>query len=220
MSSIAFSTKPGVFSFNLSNTTYDVPKDVVFGDDCNFTSSESKIQAIIRIFDRMIEYGAGNCKTVTYLSKYSFSTEAYLPDRAKKFYCSFNIADDLTLRTCFLLIKSRMLFDDKDGLYFEDACTNLFISIEGALRLIHFRLTGKRIFEIKPTIQHIVTVFPYGEIWVDLLEEIYDKRVQIVHPAEAKWMPELSADDFYDNYDIAVELVFYAVTGELLPKHD
>ena len=213
MSAIAFSLQRGAYSFSLSYDTYDIPADIL-GENYNFCSN-SRIQSIIRIFDRLTNVNFN--MPFTNPGKFDFSTQDYHLEKAKNFYHSFNIMDELALRTCFLLIKSKMLWDG-GRLYSEDACTNLFVSIEGALRLIYQRITGKSNFSIKPTTKHIAAVFPNGEFWIDLLDDIYNKRVQIVHPAEAKWMPELADDDFYDNYEIAIDLIFYAISGELLPR--
>lgn len=215
MSSIAFSLTCGAYSFNLSYDTYDIPINMLNGE-WNFRV-DSRVNAVIYLLDRIENNKLNRYIKYDNLRKYNFSTRGYCLENNKKFYSSFDDKDELVLRTCFMLIKAKMLFDS-DRLYFEDACINLFIAIEGTLRLIYKRISNQKNFELQPTIEHINNVFPNGEYWEELLRDIYNKRIQIVHPAASKWMPELDDDDFYDNYDIAVDMLFYAITGCLLNR--
>lgn len=217
LASLAFSMQFSSFSFNLLYNIYDVPSDLVLENE---DISDIKTQAIIRILSRIRDnYGdLIELPGKSVRSKFKFNTKYFSLERARLFYSSFNIQDDLLLRSSLLILKSKMLWEDEGRLYAEDACSNLFIAIEGILRLIHCRIFNGKKFEIKPTLEHISQKFHGGEYWIGVLQDIYDKRIQIVHPAESFWMPELSDDDYYDNYGIALDLIFYAVTGDLLSR--
>jgi len=217
LASLGFSMQFSSFSFNLLYNTYDVPSDLVLENE---DISNVKAQAVIRILSRIMDNYGDKIEPLgkRVQTKFKFSTNYFSLERARLFYSSFNIEDDLLLRSSFLILKSKMLWEDEGRLYAEDACSNLFIAIEGILRLIHCRISNGRKFEIKPTLEHISQKFPGGEYWIDILQDIYDKRIQIVHPAESFCMPELEEDDYYDNYGLALDLIYYAVTGELLMR--
>ncbi len=208
--SIALGLQATSYSFNFLYNTYDIPYDLVSDQQ---DISEIKVLAVMRILSRI---GDAECSfkepKITAESKFKFSTKFYSHEKSSLVYSKFNIKDDLLLRTSFLILKSKILWDQPSRLYAEDACSNLFVGIEGILRLISQRIINAEQFEVMPTIAHIKKF--YGDNLGRLLQDIYDKRVQIIHPAESLWMPDLSDDDYYDNYEIAMELMYYAITSE------
>ncbi len=105
-------------------------------------------------------------------------------------------------------------------MFAEDAIANTFFGLEGCLRLIHRRFVGRGNFEIKPTVDHVEKVFREMPGYPDMLKECHAQRVCLVHPeprGQQQWVPPVRADDFYENYGMAIYLAYYAVTGVVLP---
>lgn len=66
-------------------------------------------------------------------------------------------------------------------------------------------------------------MFPEKPGYVDMIREAYEKRIQIVHPEprhDIGWLPNVYADDFYENYGMANDLIYYAITGFTFPDED
>ncbi|HFL2538685.1 TPA: hypothetical protein ACG3G9_003850, partial [Clostridioides difficile] len=64
----------------------------------------------------------------------------------------------------------------------EDACANLFFGLEGCLRLLNRKFFTNENFNFKNTIQMIQQTFDYAPGYKCMLEDVYSKRVNIVHP--------------------------------------
>jgi hypothetical protein len=50
-----------------------------------------------------------------------------------------------------------------------------------------------------------------------------DNENEIVHPephTDGDWVPFITADDFYENYGMVIDLIYYAISGEALPEED
>lgn len=140
--------------------------------------------------------------------------------RLQRFYMQFSLDDYLALRTAYVLLKSAALWVHGGSSFGEEATANLFFGIEGCLHLIHRRLGKSPDFEINPVVQHIKSTFSEKPGYPEMIEDAYDKRIQIVHPnysEEIGWLPNLEADDFYENYGMANDFLYYAITGDKLP---
>jgi hypothetical protein len=127
------------------------------------------------------------------------------------------------LRTAFLLLKAASLWPHGGHIFGEEATADLFFALEGCLHLIHRRISPGRPFVFKPVLAHIEALFPERPGYPEMIEEAYEKRIQIVHaePREAiGWLPNLYADDFYDNYGMGNDLLYYAITGSKLPGYE
>lgn len=152
-------------------------------------------------------------------NKYTFRTEEIDFKKIRLYNKSFKILDNLSLRTAFLLIKAKTLSSSSGYIFQEDACANLFFGLEGCLRLLNRRFFGGENFNFKKTIQMVETVFQYAPGYSYLLEDAYMKRTNIVHPESKyneKWFPILYADDYYENLEMAVDLLYHALTGDFL----
>jgi len=223
LASLSFPVKEGFCWFQLSDEVYDVPEDLIVSDEPTF--SEDAVQrasTAMRILTRPEMAEDSDFKSrVLKACPYDFRTEGVSPENVRKFYDCFDINDDLTLRTAFYLLKSVMLWNYEGRIFGEDACANLFFGLEGCLKLIHRRVFGTPNFEVEPTLAHIEDTFDLGyDRW---LKDAHEKRGKIVHPQprmKTPWLPSLMADDFYENHEMAIDLVYYAVTGEILPRED
>lgn len=127
------------------------------------------------------------------------------------FYTRVETSNELLLRTFFFLIKSIMLWENR--MFGEDAISNVFFSIEGALLLMQLA-NGTKSDKIDLILLQKVfnEQFENGADLFEFIQEAYDKRVDIVHPnprGKANWCPDLLADDFYEYYEIVIELINY-----------
>lgn len=222
LSTLSFIFKSGWCTFNISDKIYDVPLEVILGQDEIFTeNSFNKIVTYLRIITRIENTDIWHRDTeITYIknSKYKFRISEIDGPKMIKFFERYGLNDDLLLRTSFLLLKALLLWNSDSKLFGEDACANLFFSLEGCLRLIHRRFVRTKKFEIKPTLDFLEhDLNAPGYVW--MLQEVYSKRVQIVHPEpriESNWIPFLEPDDFYENLAMARDLLYLVETGDLL----
>ena len=109
------------------------------------------------------------------------------------------------------------------NIFSEDAVANIFFGLEGCLRLIHRRLSGSKNFAIAPTLDHIEKAFPQKPFYVEMITDSYEQRIEIIHPeprTDREWVPFITADDFYENYGMVIDLIYYAITGEALPEEE
>ena len=225
LASLSFSVSSGVCRFQLSDDVYDVPEEVVLAGESGFSEPVlRRALAVARILARAKSSTIhGYESTFVEFVPYEFRTQGIAREKTRRFYESFSIQDDVMLRTAFFLLKAQMLWTYPGQMFAEDACANLFFGLEGCLRLIHRRAAGTPNFELESTLQHIEDTFTARPGYGWMLKDAYEKRIQIVHPeprTKTPWLPPLSADDFYENYDMAIDLIYYAVTGELLPRED
>lgn len=163
--------------------------------------------------------------TSGYFAKRGISTEPYRfhPFENKlnlhsDIYYRINTEDHLLMRTLFYLVKSRMLWANK--CFGEDAISNVLFSIEGALLLLQRknRINEKQINLVFLS-EFFKTNFPHGEELFEFIREGYDKRVAIVHPnprSGVEWSPYLTADDFYEYFDVSRMILHYVITDKLI----
>jgi hypothetical protein len=225
LASLAFSiptTHGPICYFQFCDEVFDIPASVVSGGQAILDNSTiERIHNVVNILWRMkLSDPWGFKKVFGEVSPFGFRTQDIKPELTKRFYKNFNLHDELALRTSFLLLKGATLWRQAGFIFGEEATGDLFFALEGCLHLIHRRIFGNSQFEIDSTMAHIEQVFNDKPGYVELLEDVYQKRVQLVHPITKDgpaWLPSLMADDFYENYGIAVDLLFYAITGEKLP---
>jgi hypothetical protein len=136
-------------------------------------------------------------------------------------YDKIDINDQLTMRTLFYLVKSRMLWANM--CFGEDAISNVLFSIEGALLLLQ-RKAGYS--DSKIDIDLLTKIFSdsfnRGEELFDFIREGYDKRISIVHAypkAGVEWTPILVAEDFYEYFDISRMLLVYVILNKLIDDY-
>ncbi|MDR7865413.1 MAG: hypothetical protein RIN56_01285 [Sporomusaceae bacterium] len=223
LSSLALSTEIGTLTFQPSDECYDVPYDLVMNNETRFSENAlRRAQAVTCMLARLSAKEFWGYKNSYQISvPYEFSSTVNKPEKIHNIYNSFKESNRLVVRTCFLLLKAQTLWNDPRRIYGEDACANLFFGIEGCLKLISKDRAKLRTFEIKPVLEHIYEVFKHAPGYVYMLQDVYEKRIQIVHPESrtgTSWVPELDSEDFYENYEMAVDLIYYAITGELLPR--
>jgi hypothetical protein len=140
-------------------------------------------------------------------------------DDIKIFYKNFRIDDLLLLRTCYLLIKASSMALTPN--YFEDAVSNLFISLEGIMTLLQ-RNAGKRYESIDKEYQKTIYADIFGEgsesVYDFVMDEVFargEKRASLVHPQAASewgWIPFLMGGDYPEYRQILRCMIYYAVT--------
>lgn len=228
LAALSFSTPSDhgpVFYFQMSEQFYDLPPDLVLEHRNELDiKALNRFQIVDRILTRIHMLDLWGFESVSQVfSPYRFRTKEIMPGRTEKLYRSFDIEDQLALRTAFLLIKAATLWGHGERTFGEDASANLFFGLEGCLRLVYRRMSQGDSFELKPTIAHIAGLFPQRPGYPWMLEDAYAKRIQIVHPeatGRIGWLPNIYADDFYENYGMAIILFYYAMTGDTLPVTD
>lgn len=225
LAALSFST-PSLYGpscyFSLSES-YDFPSNFVFPESRELTKTAvARLQIGISILQRLRSNNATTSKIV-YKNKspYKFRTKDLVPENTVRFFDCFDVNDNLTLRTAFCLLKSAMLWSygarSRSHIFSEDSVANMFFGLEGCLRLIHRRISDTKNFAINPTLRHIEKVFPEKPGYLDMITYSYEQRVEIVHPepnTNREWTPFITSDDFYENYGMAIDLIYYAVTGE------
>ena len=76
-------------------------------------------------------------------------------------------------------------------------------------------------FKKEKVFNHIKSNFEIGDSINYALEDIYEKRIKLVHPDDkfnSSWLPKLDSDDYYEYLEIAIYLFYYAITSEKLPQ--
>lgn len=205
-----------------SDEVYDIPASLI--DDKNIKlnrESLSQIYAVANIMRRLKYLDQWGFRAITDdASPFAFHTQLIQPKLTERLYRAFDLNDELALRTGFLLIKAATLWRQSSHLFGEEATANLFFALEGCLHLIYRRISSSAQFAFSPTIQHIEITFPEKPGYGRMIKDTHEKRIQITHPEPRNnfsWLPSLVADDFYENYGMAVDLFYYSITGEKLP---
>lgn len=213
------------FYFIFGPDPIEVPASVALDEGSSLSPAAlPRLSFVLEVFDRfrLVEARSAVPQLPTQ-GPFEFRQQALDPSRSSGFYQAFDLQDNLALRTAFLLIKAASLWSHGGHIYGEDAAANLFFALEGCLHLIHRRFNSSANFQFAPVVQHIETVFPSKPGYPAMLEDAHEKRVQIVHPEpriDIGWLPNLYADDFYENFGMANDLFYYAITGDTLPDED
>lgn len=209
--------------FQFSDHVYDLPNKLILGDESSVSSiSLRRAKTVLQILDRIKPPSQGWFQlTHDPAGRYEFSGNEHVTDRLEKLNSAFELTNDLALRTAFLMIRAASLWTTGGSVFRENALADLLFGLEGCLHLVHQRFDPGANFEIQPTFDHIEAIFPHFPGYVPILQDAYDKRIQIVHPenrVDSSWIPNLWAEDFYDNFGLGTDLFYYALTGDILPE--
>lgn len=217
ISSLSLILSYGSCNLPINYAYCDIP-EFLFHNQKNFNEETPyRAAALLHIFS-FLEPSRYE-STFTLETRYSFRTEDINYKKIRLYNNNFKLRDKLALRTAFLLIKSKYLEHSSGYIFMEDACANLFFGLEGCLRLINRRFFGDENFNFKKTIQAIDRTFIYAPGYSSMLEGAYGLRVNIVHPESKfndKWFPVLYGEDYHENLEMAVDLLYFALTGDFL----
>lgn len=218
ISSLSFPIKVGRGVVHIKVHGYPFTMPIIDTDAEGFSSKEiEEVKLILSLLKRMHVFKKESSKTEE--ENVCDSNDDYQA-RVNKFYDLYDEKDDTLNRSFYLLYKSYILFADQSYLFCEEGYMLLTMAIEGFLKLIAIKEFGK--FEQKSIFEFVSKTFPSGEYVAERLKEIYQIRVELVHPINdynLEWKKDIMADDFIDDIEIAKELAYYFVTGELL-EHD
>ncbi len=185
------------FSFDLS-TSIDITSSLYLS-----LSEESRIPFFVELL--------GVLDIMPNATKYTYGNYIKEMRNLKAFLSIVDSDNQLLLRTLYLLTKSRMLWEN--GIFGEDAISNIFFAVEGALLLIQ-EANGGTSDKINLLLLEEIFAqqFHRGKDTFEFIKEAYEKRIKIVHPnprGGTYWAPFLIQDDFYEYYEIVIELVNY-----------
>ncbi len=107
-----------------------------------------------------------------------------------------------------------MLFH-QSRIFGEEALQNFYFGIEGCLRVIYYKHHTNGNFKINEVEKIIDEIFPLDG-YSESLSSFYENRIKLVHPEsrfDSDWSPKFSADEFMDNYEWILKLLYYAISG-------
>lgn len=159
ISSLAFIMSYGSCNMPINHLYCDVP-EILFHRIKKFDEETVHRAAAFHHIYSLVRYREHEYSVSE--NKYTFRTENIDFKKIRLYNSNFRISDNLTLRTAFLLIKSKSLVSSSGYIFQEDACANLFFGLEGCLRLLNRRFFGGDSFNFKKTIQMIETIFTYA----------------------------------------------------------
>lgn len=219
ISSLSFPVKVGRGMLHIKVHGYPFTMPIIDTDAEEFSQKEiEEIKLILSLLKRMHMFKKDSSKTKE--ENVCESDDSYHA-RVTKFYDLYDEKDETLNRSFYLLYKSYILFADQSHLFCEEGYMLLTMAIEGFLKLIAIKEFGK--FEQKSIFEFVSKTFPSGEYVAERLKEIYEIRVELVHPIndyDVAWKKDILVDDFIDDIEIAKELAYYYVTGELLEYDD
>jgi hypothetical protein len=135
----------------------------------------------------------------------------------QKIFNSFDIQDDLLLRTSNYFVKAIMHWDNPINA--EEAITNTFFCLEGCLHLIQKKY---EYFSPKLNLELIKKVFkneiPYGENLFEFIREGYDTRITLVHAEPewgSEWDPFVTSEDFYEYFKLCRILLNFVLIDRI-----
>lgn len=206
----------GALHIKVHGCSFTMP--VVDLDVAEFTNKEvEEVKMVISLLLRMHNF-KNICPKIS--AEHLYEVDENYEARVNKFYDMYDEKNETLNRSFYLLYKSYILFADKSHLFCEEGYMLLTMAIEGFLKLIAIKQFGE--FQQKSIFGFILNAFQNGEYLAERLKEIYEIRVELVHPVndyDLAWKKDIMADDFIDDIEIAKELAYYYVTGELL-EHD
>lgn len=218
LSSLSFPLEigAGTFSIKASGDYFTIP--LSDHTDGNLTEKElTNIKLIISLLRRMHLFKKIGHKELIIPRGLNDKFYTY----ANHFYELYDEKNEVLNRCMYLLYKSNILFSDSSGLFREEAYILLAISIEGLLKLISEKQFGK--FEARKAFNYVSTTFKFGDFTAQRLKEIYELRTELVHPIndyDLGWKKDILHDDFLDDIEIAKDLAYHYVTGQLLDHEE
>lgn len=228
LSSILFAYKESVQAFMLSGAFLDIPSELLSVDEKLSSSAIKRAKILIRLFvrinrlhqrsfDRHLNIGR------FFSEHYEYSFNELNIHNMETLVNKYDISNELLLRTSALFLKAGMLFNSQSYMFAEEACAYLYFAMEGALRLICRKHVSGSAFKIADTLKHVDKIMTHVKDFTVGFDEIYDLRTRCVHPDKTLsvgWHPALESDDYYDIYPLVVDLIYYAITDEVLGRVD
>lgn len=143
-----------VFYFLFGPEPVDLPASLLLGSPFSIRSEVLPRLAIaMEVFDRIRLLDYPDLSARGYANaRFQFRAQRLDVPRAMRFYNAFSLADNLALRTAFLLVKSASLWTHGGHIFGEEATANLLFGLEGCLHLMHRRISGSAKFEFNPVI--------------------------------------------------------------------
>jgi len=202
---------PGYNQFSINETALQkIPQELKI----------SFIHELVSIHNLFRTFGSTTYSSVRtkVLKTYRFvEFQKYIPFFVKIFD-SFSIRNHLLMRTSFYLIKSIMLWDNRN--FQEEAIANVFFCLEGCLHLIQEKHGVHQTELYLDKLSEIfANNFRNGEFLFDFIKEAYENRITIVHAKPfgcSEWSPFLMADDFYEYFQIARELLNFILIDRVI----
>jgi len=146
--------------------------------------------------------------------KYEFSAFGPYIDIYCKLFDSYNLNDELLLKTSYYFLKASML---RFNLTFQEESTaNVFFCLEGCMHLLQKKYGVK---DTHLNLKKLQSIFrkqmPRGEDLFEYIQEAYGKRNELVHAKlddwGAEWPVPLEAEDLYEYFDVCVQLLNFVL---------
>lgn len=218
LSSLSFPLEigAGTFSIKACGSFFTMP--LLDGACEDLTEIElAEVKLVISLLKRMHNYSTtGNEKPIV---PRGLNDKFY--SYMNFFYDLYDEENEVFNRCMYLLYKSNILFFDSSRLFCEEAYLLLTIATEGLLKLLTEKQYGK--FEVKKAFDYINDTFKFGDYMAKRLKEIYELRIELVHPInkyDLGWKKDIMFDDFADDIEIAKALAYHYVTGQLLDHEE
>lgn len=136
-------------------------------------------------------------------------------------YYDHNIFDDVIFqRACFAILKSKML-SMNNHIFFEESCVNIFIALDGLLRLLHRKHFPGQKFVFQSLKQFFSSLLGDNGCFFDYLkDEVYQKRCDMLHPERLEncydfGIPWWSSEEVAENGQCAWAIMKYLLTDNI-----
>ncbi len=134
---------------------------------------------------------------------------------------NIDLTNSLLMRGLYTLMKCPLLIQAYSDypMFMEEAFIDLQISSEAAIEIIRERLhTGGNLHPSKKDVyDYIHSYFDQKSLWVEYLEEQYEKWIETKHPLSrygSEWAPSLVAEDVFETYGTLISIYRHIVLGE------
>ncbi len=202
---------PGYNQFRIDEAAFKkVPEELLF----------PFIHSVVEIHNYFPKYPYAKTYSIAHtgLDTYQFITFQENVPHFSRLFDAFGILNHLFMRTAFYLVKSIMLWDNRN--FEEEAIASVFFSLEGCLHLLQEKYGVKQAGLDRQKLRRVFADNFYNrEGLFEFIEEGYEKRVAIVHAkpfGQSEWTPLLMADDFYEYFQIARELLNFVLIDRVI----